>query len=281
MLKGSSLFYFSDRKAPHKATKVQGFIPVRGAQVAWKPRILRGVGWWARCRRARNWHARHAALGKGVRHLRGGQGSVNPDRTSTYPGLLPPSSSLQLEAAKIETELPPGLKSTAGPYKGAQFFITITVHSSFAFSCEHPFWVLAAPSQEVQMAWVNACWQVGASEGGQGVAGPPGCTCLAPGGHCGVRLPSAPQGHMPAGVGHALPPPGKRAAPPLPRSLVTNRPPLLPPSRAPWPIWLQAAIPRTDLIQVLEKAGKLADVLGSYAQGVQVRAAAPACTHMP
>ena len=32
----------------------------------------------------------------------------------------------------------------------------------------------------------------------------------------------------------------------------------------------QAAIPRTDLIQVLEKAGKLADVLGSYAQGVQV-----------
>ncbi len=29
MLKGSSLFYFKDRKAPHKANKIDGFIPVR------------------------------------------------------------------------------------------------------------------------------------------------------------------------------------------------------------------------------------------------------------
>ncbi|KAI7841970.1 hypothetical protein COHA_004497 [Chlorella ohadii] len=120
VLKGSSLFYFKDRKAPHKANKIDGFIP--------------------------------------------------------------------LEAAKVETELPPGMAGVAH-LKGSQHFITITVHSSFAFSCDHPFYVLAAPSQEVQMAWVNACWQ--------------------------------------------------------------------------------AAIPRTDLIQVLEKAGKLADVLGSYAHGVQ------------
>ncbi|PRW60001.1 cytohesin-1 isoform X2 isoform B [Chlorella sorokiniana] len=75
------------------------------------------------------------------------------------------------------------------PLKGHQYVITITVHSSCVFSVDHPFYVLAAPTQEVQMAWVNACWQ--------------------------------------------------------------------------------AAIPRTDLIQHLEKAGKLADVLGSYAQGVQ------------
>lgn len=39
------------------------------------------------------------------------------------------------------------------------------MHSSFAFSCKHPFWVLAAPSAEVQMAWVNAFWQVGHSVG--------------------------------------------------------------------------------------------------------------------
>lgn len=29
VLKGSSLFYFKDRKAPHKANKIDGFIPVR------------------------------------------------------------------------------------------------------------------------------------------------------------------------------------------------------------------------------------------------------------
>lgn len=81
----------------------------------------------------------------------------------------------QLEGAKIETELPPGLVSAA-PYKGAGHFITITVHSSFAFSCEHPFWVLAAPSQEVQMAWVNACWQVG----DEGRAGHRWAACVMP-----------------------------------------------------------------------------------------------------
>ncbi len=75
--------------------------------------------------------------------------------------LLPsPPHCAQLEAAKVETELPPGMAGVAH-LKGSHHFITITVHSSFAFSCDHPFYVLAAPSQEVQMAWVNACWQVG------------------------------------------------------------------------------------------------------------------------
>lgn len=37
--------------------------------------------------------------------------------------------------------------------------ITITCHSSFAFTAKYPFFVLAAPSQEVQRAWVNALWQ--------------------------------------------------------------------------------------------------------------------------
>lgn len=43
----------------------------------------------------------------------------------------------------------------------AGHIITITLHSSHAFSCKHPFYVLSASSQEVQMAWVNAMWQVG------------------------------------------------------------------------------------------------------------------------
>lgn len=38
--------------------------------------------------------------------------------------------------------------------------ITITCHSAFAFSAKYTFWVLAAPSEEVQRAWVNALWQV-------------------------------------------------------------------------------------------------------------------------
>lgn len=45
-------------------------------------------------------------------------------------------------------------------WQSAGHVITITLHSSHAFSCKHPFYVLSAPSQEVQMAWVNALWQV-------------------------------------------------------------------------------------------------------------------------
>lgn len=39
----------------------------------------------------------------------------------------------QLEGAKIETEVPPGMAG-AVPRKGGHHVITITVHSSFAFS---------------------------------------------------------------------------------------------------------------------------------------------------
>lgn len=53
----------------------------------------------------------------------------------------------------------------AGAAKGGKgsgsFFITITLHSSHAFSCRHPFFLLSAPTQEVQQAWINALWQVG------------------------------------------------------------------------------------------------------------------------
>jgi hypothetical protein len=70
---------------------------------------------------------------------------------------LPPHASCQ-----IETELPPGV---GGSRKGQpeQHIITITLHSTHAFTCTHPFFVLAAPTQEVQQAWVNALWQVKAS----------------------------------------------------------------------------------------------------------------------
>ncbi len=69
-----------------------------------------------------------------------------------------------LESAKIETELPSNMTGPAGQKGGSghkgEFFITITLHSSHAFSCKHPFFLLAAPNQEVQQAWINALWQV-------------------------------------------------------------------------------------------------------------------------
>lgn len=69
---------------------------------------------------------------------------------------------IPLESAKIETELPPPMAGAAKGGKGSgSFFITITLHSSHAFSCRHPFFLLSAPTQEVQQAWINALWQVG------------------------------------------------------------------------------------------------------------------------
>ncbi|KAL4458474.1 hypothetical protein ABPG75_013339 [Micractinium tetrahymenae] len=110
------------------------------------------------------------------------KGRTDPQHASKLHGVIP------LESAKIETELPPSAAGSRRP-EGGSHVITITLHSSHAFSCKHPFYVLSAPSQEVQMAWVNAMWQ--------------------------------------------------------------------------------AAIPRADLIQQLSAAGKLADVLASYASNVQ------------
>ncbi|KAL4422177.1 hypothetical protein ABPG77_006866 [Micractinium sp. CCAP 211/92] len=112
------------------------------------------------------------------------KGRTDPQHAKKLHGVIP------LESAKIETELPP---TVAGAQRAQGHFITITLHSSHAFSCKHPFYVLSTPSQEVQMAWVNAMWQ--------------------------------------------------------------------------------AAIPRADLIQHLSTAGKLADVLASYATNVQARRA--------
>ena len=57
MLKGSSLFYFKDRKAPHRAAKVQGFIPL-------EVRCRCGAGQGAACAAAgrRGKGARRAGL---------------------------------------------------------------------------------------------------------------------------------------------------------------------------------------------------------------------------
>ncbi|KAL4859323.1 Sesquipedalian-1 [Chlorella vulgaris] len=65
---------------------------------------------------------------------------------------------IPLESAKIETELPPALSGAKPGPKGG-FPITITLNSAHAFACQHPFYVLMAPSQEVQTAWCNALWQ--------------------------------------------------------------------------------------------------------------------------
>jgi hypothetical protein len=63
---------------------------------------------------------------------------------------------------QIETELPPALSGAKPGPKGG-FPITITLNSAHAFACQHPFYVLMAPSQEVQTAWCNALWQVGSN----------------------------------------------------------------------------------------------------------------------
>lgn len=63
---------------------------------------------------------------------------------------------IPLENAKIETELP---DDAAMHGMSPGWVITITLHSTHAFTCKHPFYVLSAPSEEVQMAWVNAMFQ--------------------------------------------------------------------------------------------------------------------------
>lgn len=62
---------------------------------------------------------------------------------------------IPLENAKIEVEAATGATATTKQSGQPLHFITITLHTSHALTCQHPFYVLAAPSAEIQMAWVR------------------------------------------------------------------------------------------------------------------------------
>lgn len=66
-----------------------------------------------------------------------------------------------LENAKVESEAPleSGKKMEAGHY------ITITLHVTHAYSAKHPYYILTAPSSDVQQAWCNALWQAAVPRG--------------------------------------------------------------------------------------------------------------------
>ncbi|GAB4822047.1 hypothetical protein N2152v2_009093 [Parachlorella kessleri] len=59
---------------------------------------------------------------------------------------------IPIENAKIESEVPAGKALK-------KYIITIAVHASHALTCHYPFYVLAAPREDIQAAWVNALWQ--------------------------------------------------------------------------------------------------------------------------
>eukprot|EP00887_Chlorella_sp_A99_P006323 scaffold3.g6323.t1 len=70
---------------------------------------------------------------------------------------------IPLENAKIETLPPTGSLPRPPPGKARgepqPHTITVTLHTSHALTSKHAFFVLAAPSTDVQSAWVNALWQ--------------------------------------------------------------------------------------------------------------------------
>lgn len=148
-MQGSYLFYFSTRKNILQASSI----------------VCHAM-----------WHVSLLRIQQGLVHLTADQAAAL-DPTGVGKGAvrwacvreLVAASSIHivkhtaLSCPQIETELPPSVAangSLAKPSAKAHP-ITITLSSQHAFSCQHPFYVLLAPSQEVQTAWCNALWQVG------------------------------------------------------------------------------------------------------------------------
>jgi hypothetical protein len=70
---------------------------------------------------------------------------------------------INLESAKVETELP--VTAGGGARKPEDHCISVTLHVSSAYSAKHPFYVLQAPTAQVQEAWANALWQAAVPRG--------------------------------------------------------------------------------------------------------------------
>lgn len=165
-------------------------------------------------------------------------------RTATSAAKL--RGAIPLESAKIETEAPAAPAAGAQQRGRPQHVVTITLHASNALNCRHNFYTLAAPSAEVQ---------VSAGDAGRLPAlqwFPQWSTWLARG----------------RGQEHAQRVPPQHPAIAAGEKCCTPPRPLHPQAAWVTALW-QAAIPRSELINSLQQAGRLPELVVRYAEAVQ------------